>query len=51
LYEARKPQDAIINRGIWNWAVPGGLVFFGFLMIWGAVSSQCGILSRRRRAV
>jgi len=51
LYEAKKPQDAMIHRGIWNWAVPGGLIFFGFLLIWGAVRSQFGILSRRRRTV
>ncbi|TNE28599.1 MAG: DUF3592 domain-containing protein [Alphaproteobacteria bacterium] len=51
VYEPRKPRDAMIDRGIWNWAVPGGLMAFGCFLIWGALSTQVKILRRRRRAV
>tara|TARA_R110002124_G_scaffold44001_2_gene134855 strand:+ start:501 stop:2150 length:1650 start_codon:yes stop_codon:yes gene_type:complete len=51
VYEARKPRDAMIDRGIWNWALPGGLMAFGCFLIWGALNTQVKILRRRRRAV
>lgn len=51
VYKPDKPRDAIIDRGIWNRAVPGGLAAFGCLLIWGAFSTQIKIFRRRRRAV
>jgi hypothetical protein len=51
VYKPNKPRDAIIDRGIWNRLVPGGLAAFGCLLIWGALSTQIKIFRRRRRAV
>lgn len=32
LYNPEDPYDAMIDRGIWNWLISGGLALLGFLM-------------------
>ena len=51
LYKPDRPDEAIIDRGIWNRLLPAGLAAFGCLLIWGAFSTQVKILRRRRPAV
>ncbi len=37
LYMLDDPQDAMIDRGIWNWTLSGGLLMSAFLMFWFAL--------------
>lgn len=39
LYDPAHPEGtATIDKGLWNWALPGGLFGFGLLFFWGAMS-------------
>ncbi len=37
IYMPDNPQDAIIDHGIWNWLLSGGLGLGALLLIWGAL--------------
>lgn len=39
LYPPGQPTGAIIDRGIFNWSLSGGLAAGAFLFLWGALSS------------
>ncbi len=46
LYIPQDPEDAIIDRGIFNWGLSGGLAFGALLLGWGAMYNLRA--SRRR---
>ncbi len=49
IYDPADLERAIIDRGIWNWAIPGGSGLFGALIL---VASLRGLVGAyRRRAV
>ncbi len=39
LYPPGKPSGAIVDRGIFNWSLSGGLAAAALLFLWGALSS------------
>lgn len=39
LYLPEKPSAAMIDRGIFNWALSGGLILGALLFLWGALAS------------
>jgi len=39
IYYFDKPKDAIIDRGIFNWSLSGGLAIGGLLILWMAIYS------------
>jgi hypothetical protein len=45
LYDPAKPEQAMIDRGIWNWALSGGLMLGGFVLLLMVLKS----LSNARR--
>jgi len=48
LYLPEDPETAMIDRGIWNWAAPGGILFFGLLLLLVSVKSWYRIVFQRR---
>ena len=49
LYSRTNPHsDAMIDRGLWNWAVPGGLTAFGLLILFASIQSFRGVRNRTR---
>ncbi len=42
LYLADEPQRAVIDRGIWNWAIPGLLLLGGAFVAWLALAMLRG---------
>ena len=49
IYSPGDPERAIIDRGVWNWAIPGGCGSFGALILAASLRGLLG--ARRRRAV
>lgn len=47
LYMPSAPEDAMIDRGLWNWALPGGSAVLGFLLLWLGAKSLAGVFNRR----
>jgi hypothetical protein len=47
LYDPGQPQRAVVDRGIWNWAAPGGCLAAGVLLL-GTVARH--VRNRRRYA-
>jgi len=39
LYLEEDPQDAIVDRGIFNWGLSGGLAVGALLLLWLALRS------------
>jgi len=46
IYDPGDPERAIIDRGIWNWAIPGGCGLLGALIL---VASLRGLVGAHRR--
>ncbi len=49
IYDPGDLERAIIDRGIWNWAIPGGCGLFGALILAASLRGLVG--AHRRRAV
>jgi hypothetical protein len=47
LYDPGDLESAIIDRGIWNWAIPGGCGLLGGLTLLGSLSGLIGAFRRR----
>ncbi len=47
IYDPGKLERAIIDRGIWNWAIPGGCGLFGGLTLLGSLRGLIGAFRRR----
>jgi hypothetical protein len=48
IYDPGNLEGAIIDRGIWNWAIPGGCGLFGGLTLLASLRGLAGALRRRR---
>ncbi len=49
LYDPTAPEKAWIDRGVWNWTVPGALAGVGFLFIWWTLWNVSRVRRRLRR--
>jgi hypothetical protein len=49
IYDPADLDRAIIDRGLWNWAIPGGCGFFGAMILAASLRGLVG--AHRRRAV
>ncbi len=49
LYDPASPQDAIIDRGLLNWAMSGGCFILGLFLLMHALKSYIGIRRRVSR--
>lgn len=49
LYDTTDPEDAIIDRGIWNWSASGGCMATGALLLLWSLRVYGGIRSRKIR--
>jgi len=49
IYNPKNPQQARIDRGWWNWAIPCGLLFFGALILFLSLRSYAEVKHRRHR--
>ena len=49
IYDPADLERAIIDRGLWNWAIPGGCGFFGAMILAASLRGLVG--AHRRRAV
>ncbi len=47
LYDPADPAHAIIDRGLWNWAVPAGLSGAGLLLLLLSIKIHMGMIRRR----
>jgi hypothetical protein len=47
IYEPADLDRAIIDRGIWNWAIPGGSGLFGALILVASLRGLVGAYRRR----
>ncbi|GJL85280.1 MAG: hypothetical protein DHS20C02_10550 [Micavibrio sp.] len=48
IYDPHRPDKAMIDRGIWNWAASGGCVTGGLLLAWLALGTFAGTRRRAR---
>jgi hypothetical protein len=48
IYDPNDLERAIIDRGVWNWAIPGGCGLIGALILWTSLRGLIG--AHRRRA-
>ena len=49
LYQPSNPNDAMVDRGLWNWALPGGLALLAAFMFWaGGGMLRQGLAADRR---
>jgi len=51
LYDGTDPTEAIIDRGMFNWVLPYGLIGLGMLMAWWSLRTLAGINQRARRVL
>ncbi|HEX9814121.1 MAG TPA: hypothetical protein VGB31_04135 [Myxococcota bacterium] len=47
IYDPEDLEGAIIDRGIWNWAIPGGCGLLGGLVFAASLRGLVGALRRR----
>jgi len=48
LYDPARPQQAMIDRGLWNWIAPAGCLLGGLLLLWLAVRYSMAVRRGRR---